>query len=187
MSCGNDGHFVSASMSLNRAKAIWMHWYKVLKWVSNCIYSKNIPVICLYHYFVEINQSIFSIVSTGYQAAIVSEIILFGLYFSTEWQRLNYLPVRNQCSLWPCLSYGSTQPRSAQVVGNWPHLWTPVLACMCRKKHSIRQILYAWKYGISLIARFMGPTWGPSGADRTQVGPMLAAWTGMVSYVDMVV
>ena len=34
------------------------------------------------------------------------------------------------------------------------------------------------KYRISitldtLIARFMGPTWGPSGADRTQVGPML--------------
>ena len=27
---------------------------------------------------------------------------------------------------------------------------------------------------ISLIARFMGPTWGPSGADRTQEGPMLA-------------
>ena len=24
------------------------------------------------------------------------------------------------------------------------------------------------------IARFMGPTWSPSGADRTQVGPMLA-------------
>ena len=30
---------------------------------------------------------------------------------------------------------------------------------------------------ISLIAWFMGPTWGPSGADRTQVGPMLAAQT----------
>ena len=29
----------------------------------------------------------------------------------------------------------------------------------------------------SLIARFMGPTWGPSGADRTQVGPMLDTWT----------
>ena len=27
---------------------------------------------------------------------------------------------------------------------------------------------------VSLIARFVGPTWGPSGADRTQVGPMLA-------------
>ena len=31
--------------------------------------------------------------------------------------------------------------------------------------------------GPSQIARFMGPTWGPSGADRTQVGPMLAPWT----------
>ena len=27
------------------------------------------------------------------------------------------------------------------------------------------------------IAMFMGPTWGPSGADRTQVGLMLAPWT----------
>ena len=26
-------------------------------------------------------------------------------------------------------------------------------------------------------ARFMGPTWGPSGAGRTQVGPMLAPYT----------
>ena len=29
----------------------------------------------------------------------------------------------------------------------------------------------------SQIAMFMGPTWDPSGADRTQVGPMLAPWT----------
>ena len=28
-----------------------------------------------------------------------------------------------------------------------------------------------------LIARFMWTTWGPSGADRTQVGPILAPWT----------
>ena len=34
-----------------------------------------------------------------------------------------------------------------------------------------------WNGRISLIARFMGPTWGPSGADKTQVGPMLAPWT----------
>ena len=27
------------------------------------------------------------------------------------------------------------------------------------------------------IARFMRPTWGPPGADRTQMGPMLAPWT----------
>ena len=29
----------------------------------------------------------------------------------------------------------------------------------------------------SLIARFMWPTWGPSGADRIQVGPILGIWT----------
>ena len=29
----------------------------------------------------------------------------------------------------------------------------------------------------TLIARFMRPTWGPSGANRTQMGPMLAPWT----------
>ena len=28
-----------------------------------------------------------------------------------------------------------------------------------------------------LIARLMRPAWGPSGADRTQVGPMLVPWT----------
>ena len=31
--------------------------------------------------------------------------------------------------------------------------------------------------GATLIARFMGATWVPSWADRTQVGPMLAPWT----------
>ena len=29
----------------------------------------------------------------------------------------------------------------------------------------------------SQMARFMGPTWGLTGAERTQVGPMLAPWT----------
>ena len=29
----------------------------------------------------------------------------------------------------------------------------------------------------AMIAMFMGPIWGPSGVDRTQVGPMLAPWT----------
>ena len=30
---------------------------------------------------------------------------------------------------------------------------------------------------MSLIARLMGSTWGPPGADRTQVGPTLAPWS----------
>ena len=40
----------------------------------------------------------------------------------------------------------------------------------------------------SLIARFMGPIWAPSGADRTQVGPMLAPWSllsGMRTLIPM--
>ena len=36
--------------------------------------------------------------------------------------------------------------------------------------------------GSTLIARFMGPTWGLPGADRTQVGPMLASWTLLSGY-----
>ena len=39
----------------------------------------------------------------------------------------------------------------------------------------------AWEVSLintaPLIAMFMGPTWGPSGADRAQVGAMLAPWT----------
>ena len=40
----------------------------------------------------------------------------------------------------------------------------------------------------SQIAKFMGPTWGPPGSCRPQVGPMLAPWTllsGMVHVPDM--
>ena len=40
----------------------------------------------------------------------------------------------------------------------------------------------------SPIARFMGPTGDPSGADRTQVGPMLAPWallSVMYKYVSV--
>ena len=43
-------------------------------------------------------------------------------------------------------------------------------------------VLFAYSTSMALrehtqIARFMGPTWGPPGADRTQVGPMLAPWS----------
>ena len=38
----------------------------------------------------------------------------------------------------------------------------------------------------TLIARLMGPIWGPSGADRTQVGPMLAPWTLLSGHPSLV-
>ena len=49
----------------------------------------------------------------------------------------------------------------------------------------VKDPVLAWR--TSLIARFMGPTWGPSGADMTQVGPMLAPWnlqSGMASRIS---
>ena len=36
------------------------------------------------------------------------------------------------------------------------------------------------------IAKFMGSTWGPSGAGRTQVGPMLAPWTSISENITIV-
>ena len=36
----------------------------------------------------------------------------------------------------------------------------------------------------TLIARFMGPTWDPSGADRTQMGPLLVPWTLLSGYIN---
>ena len=38
---------------------------------------------------------------------------------------------------------------------------------------------------VTLISRFMGPTWGPSGADRAQVGPMLAPWILLSGYLSI--
>ena len=52
------------------------------------------------------------------------------------------------------------------------------MAFLSTKQH---YLIRFWKLhfsnSLSLIARFMGPTWGPCGADRTQVGPMFTPWT----------
>ena len=51
-----------------------------------------------------------------------------------------------------------------------------------QQQHSKTQWVCTWGV-LSLIARFMGPTCDPSGADRTQVGPMLAPWTLLCGYL----
>ena len=33
------------------------------------------------------------------------------------------------------------------------------------------------QYRTAQIAKFMGPTWGPPGSSRPQMGPMFAPWT----------
>ena len=66
-----------------------------------------------------------------------------------------------------------------------PHIIALAILCQIKPLKCSRydaMACYVWWYKVqhtesSLIARFMGPTWGPSGADRTQVGPMLDPWT----------
>ena len=54
---------------------------------------------------------------------------------------------------------------------------------MCFDQHNCYWCITSWRNGVKtlpespLIASLMGPSWGPSGDDRTQVGPMnLAIW-----------
>ena len=54
------------------------------------------------------------------------------------------------------------------------------IMCVCT------QILYVPVWIFSQIAKFMGPTWGPPGSCRPQVGPMLATWTLLSGFIIVV-
>ena len=58
-----------------------------------------------------------------------------------------------------------------QLYGFWCKLWSGTDHLQQSQEFAQRTNLVT-----SLVASFIGPTWGPSGADRTQVVPMLAPW-----------
>ena len=71
---------------------------------------------------------------------------------------------------------------NAENVSIWwrHHVW--MISANYRRNANPYKIRQKWGKScrtmtLSLIARFMGPTWGPSRANRTQVGPMLVPWT----------
>ena len=67
--------------------------------------------------------------------------------------------------------------RDSACHGVWPcHFMKMLNFAFNSARHLCREAAEACGLP-ALIARFMGSTWGPSGADRTQVGPMLAPWT----------
>ena len=74
----------------------------------------------------------------------------------------------------------SDTPQTSMIKGLWDTLGpTPTNIRRCRDNAlSFSKILGALggHRGGSLIARLMGPTWGPAGADRTQVEPMFPPW-----------
>ena len=55
------------------------------------------------------------------------------------------------------------------------HQWKTKIHCSGKSVDCLYHRIH--KAMVSLTARFVGPTWNPSGADRFQVGPMLAPWT----------
>ena len=96
------------------------------------------------------------------------------------WYSFN-LPCRDLCTAGAC-GHVITNHRIEWDVINYsqprlPHFttWQIIETLYQTTWYSEKQLLIHTLY--SLIARFMRPTWGPSGADRTQVGPMLASWT----------
>ena len=104
---------------------------------------------------------------------------LFSCYFLSVHRRFWPSKLGIRVTLYP------TSRHTSAVIGSHACAWTPhvarhiaharetnityisVMRCCCKQAQT----------RASLIARFMGPTWGPSGADRIHVGPMLAPWT----------
>ena len=53
--------------------------------------------------------------------------------------------------------------------------------------NSLAQVWFKFKqkWVITQIAKIMGPTWGPPGSFRPQMGPMLATWTLLSGYIPL--
>ena len=67
----------------------------------------------------------------------------------------------------------------SHMLHNWTHI---------EMTNGVLELWVGRQYLRSLIARFMGPKWGPSGADRTHMGPILAPSTllsGVLPGYDM--
>ena len=70
---------------------------------------------------------------------------------------------------------GSDQWHKCQTGITWNHERLAIdWLCVCIFGLIIPHVIIV---RISQIAKFMGPTWGPPGSCRPQIGPMLAPWT----------
>ena len=105
---------------------------------------------------------------------------------ATQWYDVYFLKYQNGMSpmySWLCGYYFQIENRI--YLGNGDK-FNIVLDNVQSSAHQMSNIhfLYSalvrilWNIIVTaLIARLMGPTWGPYGADRTQMGPTLAPWT----------
>ena len=127
-----------------------IHWSQVLSWEWRCSWS-SADRRCSNYIWV-INNLICQLRCNLYQR-------LDGNSHLTHWGLVMYSSISKPLPK-TMLMYCQLDPRN-----KWQNLnWNRVISI---QEHT-------------LIARFMGPSWGPSGADRTQVGPMLPPWTGCI-------
>ena len=103
--------------------------------------------------------------------ALMFSLMCQNKRFSKQWRRWWFqMPL---CSLW---CHCNVLNAGAKML-KWISLFSQFCWSLSRISEShMRKLL-------PLIARFMGPTWGPSGADRTQVGLILAPWTIWIIFV----
>ena len=76
------------------------------------------------------------------------------VYWNSSKHEMSVNPARHSGAIWHC----------------WSCSMLVYLMAWCIKPLPVPMLT-------SPIASFMGPTWDPHGADRNQVGPMLAPWT----------
>ena len=91
------------------------------------------------------------------------------IWYNMILHNMIWLNITHSSICWYCTWFGSSN--NSTCVRLWTH-----------KRQSIHQGQGQDFWSITLIARFMVPTWGPSGANRTQVSPMLSPWTYLGSF-----
>ena len=110
------------------------------------------------------------------------ELVFFGVvfvilglcYLHTQKLEIKKLTLVQQCNLYILYLLIFSLLTKSSAGGTWRVYDKQIVNCILRERVITGNGVLP---RISLIARLMGPTWGPSGADRTQVGSMLAPWT----------
>ena len=145
-------------------------------------YSYYYELLVVITYLFPVHHSYEKQMSTGYILNHTSEISEKSLYLAAMQQAIIWLNVEQPS---PNTPYGFA---TAQSVKYHLHLLITDTSfsrhhCCC---HCIIWVIFSSSLSESvsvliwvttLIAKFMGPTWGPSGTDRAQVGPILAPST----------
>ena len=85
-----------------------------------------------------------------------------------------------RCHLWPAKSIWDLATALSRSQSLRPLSYEECCLNIAQRLETVIRKVYIFIYHRNLtsqIARFMGPTWGPPGSCRPQMGPMLAPWT----------